>query len=414
MLAGRTARLAAAGALVVVAVVLVFLFGRSTPPPVVGVLFATEVWPRGSIAGVAVVDVPEALAPLFITPDGIGNSVAAFDIPANTFITPGMLRAPGADLGDEGGLSRLRLPAGVGLWPLPGPAPGDEAVIGVAGGVCALAVTELLEVDTESKNITVAVTPDTAGRLITAGDLTIWPPVGGAWPACPPSEGPPPILDTPPGTTRLRLATSAERWPLPGPVPGDRAVVGPAGAACSLVTTTVLDADEAGNVTVALTPGTVSLLAARGELAVWPVGSGTWSPCTPPIPEGTAPIRLVADPLHWPPPGPAVGDLAVIGPPGAGCALLVTQLLGTDGPSITLAVAPDVAARLMGEPALAVWPPTTDGAWPFCDFLEPDPAEDQGAGAAEGGAPAVPTSARECEELGGAWNQDTNECEGLV
>ncbi|MDE0170513.1 MAG: hypothetical protein OXS29_13565 [bacterium] len=396
------------------AVVLVLLFGRSTPPPVVGVLFATEVWLRGSIAGVAVVDVPEGLAPLFITPDGIGNSVAAFDIPANTFITPGMLRGPGANLDDEGGLSTIRLPAGVGLWPMPGPAPGDEAVVGQAGGTCALAVTELLEVDTEGQNVTVAVTPGIAGRLIAAGDLTIWPPAGGTWPACPPSEGPPPILDAPPGTARIRLTTNAERWPLPGPVPGDDAVVGPAGTACSLVTTTVLDSDEVGNVTVALTPETASLLAARGDLAVWPVGSGVWPPCTPTIPEGTAPVRLPADPLYWPPPGPAAGDLAVIGPSGVGCALLVTHLLGTDGPSVTLAVTPDVAARLMGEPALAVWPPTTDGTWPFCDFLEPDPAGHESGGAEGGGAAAVPTSARECEERGGTWNQDTVECEGVV
>ena len=406
MLAGRTARLAAAGALVVVAVVLVLLFGRSTPPPVVGVLFATEVWPRGSIAGVAVVDVPEALAPLFITPDGIGNSVAAFDIPANTFITPGMLRAPGADLGDEGGLSRLRLRGDVGLWPLPGPAPGDEAVIGQAAGICALAISELLDVDAQGGSVTVAVTPETARRIITAGDLTVWPPAGGSWPPCP-EEGPQPILDTPPGTTRIRLATNAERWPRPGPGPGDTAVVGPAAAACSLVTTTVLDADETGNVTVAVTPQTAGLLAARGDLAVWPVGSGTWPPCNPEIPEGTAPIRIPADPQYWPAPGPAAGDLAVIGPADAGCALVVSELLGTDGPSVTLAVAPDIAARLMAEPVLAVWPPTTDGTWPFCDFVEGEPVEGE-----DGEASAV--GARECTDLGGTWKRDTAECEGLV
>ena len=389
-----------------VAVVLVLLFGRSTPPPVVGVLFATEVWPRGSIAGVAVVEVPESLAPLFITPDAIGNSVASFDIPANTFITAGMLRAPGAELGDGGGLSRLRLNAGVGLWPLPGPAPGDEAVIARAGSVCALVITELLEVEAEGGSITVALTPATAARVMAADDLTVWPPAGGEWPLCPASDGPPPILDTPDGTTRIRLAANADRWPLPGPTPGDTAVVGPTRAACSLVTTTVLDADV-GAVTVAITPRTAALLAARGDLAVWPVGSAAWPSCTPEIPEGTTPIRLPADTLYWPEPGPAAGDLAVIGPSEAGCALLVAELLAADGPTVTLAVAPDVAARLMAEPALTVWPPSTDGTWPFCDFLDVEPFEDETGGDA-------PSAASECTALGGTWNRDTAECEGLV
>ena len=147
MFTGRAARYASAGALVVVTVVLVLLFGRAPPPPVVGVVFATEAWPRGAIGELAILDVPESLAPLFVTPDGIGQSVAAFDIPANTFLTAGMLRAPGADLDDGSGLSRLRLPADVTLWPAPGPAAGDEAVIGPTGRACALVVTELLDID---------------------------------------------------------------------------------------------------------------------------------------------------------------------------------------------------------------------------------------------------------------------------
>ena len=132
MFSGRTARLAAAGGLVAVAVVLVLLFGRTPPTQVVGVLYASEPWPRGTVGEVLVLDVPGDLAPLFVTPDGIGNSVAAIDIPRGTFLTAEMLRPPGPLLGQEG-LTSLRLVAASDLWPAPGPSGGDEAVVGIAG-----------------------------------------------------------------------------------------------------------------------------------------------------------------------------------------------------------------------------------------------------------------------------------------
>ena len=131
MFSRRAERIAIAVVLVVVAVVSVVLFGRSTPPPVVGVLFATEPWPRGGTAGLTVPRRTRESRPLLVTPDGIGDRVAAIDIPANTFLAPGMLRPPGADLGGDDGLTRIRLAAGVELWPLPGPFGGDRAVIGL-------------------------------------------------------------------------------------------------------------------------------------------------------------------------------------------------------------------------------------------------------------------------------------------
>ena len=399
MFTGRAARLGAAGALVVVTVVLVLLFGRSTPPPVVGVIFVTQPWPRGTVGELAILDVPESLAPLLVTPDAMGDSVAALDIPANTFITPGMLRAPGADLGDASGLSRLRLAAGLDLWPSPGPAPGDEAVVGPAGTACGLAVAELLDVDAGS--ITIAATPEAAGRLITTGDLAIWPPAGGAWPPCPEPETRTPILETPPGTARLRLVAGLDLWPPPGPAPGDEAVVGPVGTACALAVTTVLDVDPGGGITIAATPRAADRLITRGNIEVWPSAAVTWPRCDPPIPEGTAPLRLLVDPTHWPPPGPAAGDLAVIGPLGSGCAWMVTELLGADGPSISLAATPDEAARLMAEPALATWPATVEGTWPHCDTAPGEAAGD-----------AVAMGARECTDAGRTWNRDTRECEG--
>ena len=391
-------RIAVAVGLVVVAVISVLLFGRSTPPPVVGVLFATEPWPRGDTAGATVLDVPEHLAPLLVTSDEIGERVAAFDIPANTFLTPAMLR-PAVDLEDRDGLGRIRLAVGMELWPLPGPFRGDRAVIGSEGSSCALIITELLDVDTEGSRVTVAVKPEDVQRLIDAGNLSIWPSAGGNWPECPPSVRAP-IPDTPPGTARIRLATDPGLWPLPGPVPGDLAVIGPPARACAVVVTRVLDADTAGSVTIAVAPEDAARLISANGLAIWPPGAVAWPPCNPPVPDGTAPLRLLVDTTYWPPPGPADGDLAVIGPSGAGCAWLITNLLRSDGPSVTLAVTPTMATRLVAEPTLAVWPPTTDGTWPHCDD---DP--DESATAAAAG------SALACAGAGRKWNPDKQQCE---
>lgn len=385
MFSGRPARIAAAGVLVAVAVVMVLLFGRATPPAVVGVLFASEPWPRGTVGEVVVIDVPESLAPLFVTPDGLGNSVAAIDIPRGTFITAEMIRPPGPLLGQEG-LTSLRLVATSALWPAPGPASGDEAVVGIAGEACSLTVTELVDVAAEEGTVTVAVTPAVAARLMAQPDLAVWPPVGGTWPECPRPEPPPvPIQATPAGTTRLALTAASNLWPPPGPQPGDRAVVAPAADACALVVTDLLDVDAAtGTVVVAADAGDLVALRAAGSLSVWPAGSVAWPSCGPDrwrlhsgVPEGLTPLQVLVNPTYFPPPGPAAGDLVAVGPSGEGCAWLVTELLAAEGPAVSIAVTPDVAVRLMAQPDLAVWAPTTDGTWDMCvdlsDALEPDP-----------------------------------------
>ena len=173
-------------------------------------------------------------------------------------------------------------------------------------------VTELRDVDAEGGSVTVAVDPEAAERLLAAGDLSVWPPAAGTWPNCPPSVHAP-ILDTPPRTARLRLTTGAERWPAPGPVPGDLAVVGPAARACALVVTQVLDSDAGGNITIAVTPETAARLVGADDLAVWPPRRRGLATMQPGDAQGTAPVRFLADTTFWPPPGPADGDLAVIG-----------------------------------------------------------------------------------------------------
>ncbi|MDE0375079.1 MAG: hypothetical protein OXK16_03840 [bacterium] len=384
MFRGRAARLAAAGVLVAAAVVLVLLFGRAPPPAVVGVLFATEPWPRGTAGEVVVIDVPESLAPLFVTPDGLGNSVAALDIPRGTFITAEMLRPPGPLLGQEG-LTSLRLGVASNLWPDPGPASGDEAVVGIAAEACAIAVTELVDVAAGEGTVTVAVTPAVAVELMAQSNLAVWPPVSGTWPECLRPEPPEPILTVPPGTTRLALAATSDLWPPPGPQPGDRAVVAPAADACALAVTHLLDVNAAtGAVVVAAAADDVAALRAVEGLSVWPAGSVDWPSCGPDrwrlhsgVPEGSTPLQILVNPTYFPPPGPSAGDLVAVGHSDEGCAWLVTELLAAEGGSVSLAVTPDVAIRLMAEPDLAVWPPTTEGTWDMCadqpDAPQPDP-----------------------------------------
>ena len=385
MFSGRPARIAAAGVLVAVAVVMVLLFGRAPPPAVVGVLFASEPWPRGTVGEVVVIDVPESLAPLFVTPDGLGNSVAAIDIPRGTFITAEMIRPPGPLLGQEG-LTSLRLVAASALWPAPGPASGDEAVVGIAADACALTVTQLVDVVAEEGTVTVAVTPDVAVQLMAQPDLAVWPPVGGTWPEClSPEPLPEPIQTTPPGTTRLALTAAADLWPPPGPQPGDRAVVAPAAGACALTVTDLLDVDTAtGTVVIAAASDDLAALRAAGGLAVWPAGRVAWPSCGPDrwrlhsgVPEGSTPLQILVNPTYFPPPGPAAGDLVAVGPSGEGCAWLVTELLAAEASAVSLAVTPDVAVQLMAQPDLAVWAPTTEGTWDMCadlpDALQPTP-----------------------------------------
>ncbi len=402
MFSRSTERIAIATALVVVAVILVLLFGRSTPPATVGVLFTSEPWPRGGVAASVVIEVSESLAPLLVPPDDIGDRVAALDIPANTFLTPEMLRPPGPDPDSDDGLTRIRLAVRDELWPAPGPFGGDLAVIGPTRAFCSLAVTELLDVDAEGDTVTIDIDPESARHLLTAADLAIWPPAGGTWRQCPPTVTPP-IVDTPRGTARLRLAVNSERWPSPGPVPGDLAVIGPIARTCSLTVTRVLDSDGGAGITIAVTPQDAARLVSAGELAAWPPGAAVWPSCSPELPVGVSPVRLQVDTTFWPTPGPADGETAVIGPPGAGCAWIVTNLLRADSISITVAATPDMAARLMAEPLLAVWPPTTEGTWPYCDDV---PAETVTAVAPAGSALA-------CAGTGGTWNPDTRQCETL-
>ena len=93
----------------------------------------------------------------------------------------------------------------------------------------------------------------------------------------------------------------------------------------------------------------------------------------------------------WPGAGPAVGDVAVFGITPGGCAVLIQELRGLEGDSVTLLVNPDTTERLAaGEgQSLFIWESPLNG-WPPCDTTadegQPLPQGDSGdQTAAEGG-----------------------------
>ena len=394
-------RLAAAGVLLAVTVVLVVLFGRPAPAPAVGVVVTVEQWTQGTAGQMAVVDVPESLSGLLVTPDGLGNSVAAFDIPANTLLTAAMLTPPAAGDTAELGFARVRLEANVSLWPAPGPRPGDEAVFGRAAGGCALLEAEVLAVEEGSGALVVAVPPE-AVAWAAGGELAAWPPAAGGWPRCAaaPSgsadRSSPPL---PPGKTAVRLAANVSLWPAPGPRPGDEAVFGRAAGGCALLQTEVLaavagdlapdaaafPADPAGGgmdmapmsalsaagvggsgLVVAVDPDELRGLAAgSGSLWAWPpAAEGGWTPCRA-ADEANTLMRFQVDDKLWPRAGgPQPGDRLALGETGA-CAAVVAEAVDASPGWVVLEVDPDTARSLIGV-SMLVWSPPAGGGWPVC------------------------------------------------
>ena len=396
-------RLAAAGVLLAVTVVLVVLFGRPPPSPAVGVVVTVEQWTQGTAGQMAVVDVPESLSGLLVTPDGLGNSVAAFDIPANTLLTAAMLRPPTADDSTDLGFARVRLEADVSLWPAPGPQPGDEAVFGRAAGGCALLEAEVLSVEEGSGALVVAVPPE-AVAWGAGGELSAWPPAAGGWPRC--AAAPSVSNDRssptslPPGKTAVRLAVDVSLWPAPGPQPGDEAVFGRAAGGCALLEAEVLSSVAAGEdlapasaafaadlaggaggggmdiapmsavvggasgLVVAVDPDELRALAA-GPLWVWPPAGEGWAPCPAPD-EGNTLMRFQVDDKLWPRRGgPQPGDRLALGETGA-CAVVVTEAVDASPGEVVLEVDPDLARSLIGGGSMLVWSPPAGGGWPVC------------------------------------------------
>lgn len=180
---GQNRRFAAAGLVVVLVAVSVWLFGRPDPPePTVQVVAAAEDWPAGrEPGGFVTVEMPEAAAGLFVTPDELEGRVPATAVPAGAVVSAAVLTDPGTGFASDLSSTLLAVRVDPSLWPDPGPQPGDAAVLATEPGGCATAVLPMLVVGEES--VVVEARPQLAAVL---GPEVWWiwqsPPAG--WPAC--------------------------------------------------------------------------------------------------------------------------------------------------------------------------------------------------------------------------------------
>ncbi|MDE0136144.1 MAG: hypothetical protein OXM54_15010 [Acidimicrobiaceae bacterium] len=177
-------RIGAAALIVAIVLAAIWLWGRPRPqPPSVLVAVTSEAWLAGQMPGeFEVVEVPQGLSEQFVDPDSIAGSVATFDVPMGTFVTPALLGSPESASGAH---SVMRFGADTSAWPEPGPRPGSRAVVaGVLGG-CALDVTTLA--GGAEGSIVVYVDPAEAARYASAAELdglVVWPAPPDGWPEC--------------------------------------------------------------------------------------------------------------------------------------------------------------------------------------------------------------------------------------
>ena len=177
-------RYAAAGAVVIAVALAVWLFGRPpAPDPTVSVVAAAEPWPAGREPGAfVVVEVPADSAALFVTPDQLlAGRLPTSLVPAGTVVSAAML-ASADEATSAPDTTLLAVAVHLALWPAPGPAPGDNAVLAATAGGCAAAVTTVIDA-TESA-LVIEASPDLAAVV---GPERLWawesPPAG--WPTCP-------------------------------------------------------------------------------------------------------------------------------------------------------------------------------------------------------------------------------------
>ena len=180
-------RIAVSAMIVAVVVAAIWLWGRPhREPPRALVAVTAEAWFAGQPPGAfEAAEVPQELSGQFADPDSIMGSVAAFDVPAGTYVTPALLGTAAAASGER---TVMRLSADTSAWPEPGPGAGSRAVVaGVLGG-CALDVT-ILAGGAEG-SIVVHLDPADAARYAHAAELdglVVWPAPPDGWPACRPA-----------------------------------------------------------------------------------------------------------------------------------------------------------------------------------------------------------------------------------
>ena len=356
-LSAQAQRFAAAGLVVLAVAASVWLFGRPAPPAAtIQAVAAAEPWQANREPGAFVtVEVPAAAAALFVTPDELAGRVPTVPVPAGAVLSEAMLAAAGPPA--DPAAAALTVPVTLSLWPEPGPAAGDTAVVAARPGGCAHAIVAVL--GASETQLTVEAGPDLAHRLA-GGAWWAWesPPAG--WPPCPP---PPEPAD--PDSTVLAVSVDLSLWPEPGPAAGDTAVVAARPGGCADAVVAVLGASET-QLTVEAGPDLAHRLAG-GAWWAWESPPAGWPPCPPP-PEPADPdstvLAVSVDLSLWPEPGPAAGDTAVVAARPGGCADAIVAVLGASVGRIEVEAGPELAAAL-GTRVWWAWP-SPPGGWPGC------------------------------------------------
>lgn len=183
-LSGQAQRLAAAALIVVAVAVSVWLFGRPEPPePAVQVVATAEDWAARREPGRFVtVEVPEAAATLFVTPEELAGRVPAVAVPAGTVLSEALLADPGTASAADPSAAVIAVAVDPSLWPDPGPATGANAVLAAEPGGCAAAVMSIVAAGDGS--VVVEAGPELAARLGPAV-WWVWESPAAGWPGCP-------------------------------------------------------------------------------------------------------------------------------------------------------------------------------------------------------------------------------------
>ena len=176
-------RYAAAAVVLILVVISVLLWGRDAPEePLVEAVAASQPWTRGGPPGDHVVlEVPERLSAMFVSPDDLSGTVAATYVPAGVLVSPAMLVAEQtAFMNDDSTLLRVRVNSS--LWPEPGPRAGQVAVLSATAGGCSIATVELVAADDDT--VILEATPSLAS-LLAPESWWVWQAPESGWPACP-------------------------------------------------------------------------------------------------------------------------------------------------------------------------------------------------------------------------------------
>ncbi|MDE0651690.1 MAG: hypothetical protein OXI12_15260 [Gammaproteobacteria bacterium] len=276
-LSPRALRFAAAGLVVLLVAVSVWLFGRPPPPPpTVAVVAATEPWPAGHEPGdFTTIEVPASAARLFVTPAGLHGRVPAVPIPAGAVLSSAMLADPAATASNPEA-TLVTVGADLSLWPPPGPAPGDTAVLSRHPGGCAAAVLPVLA--TTDTQLVVEANPERAALLADTGQWVAWKSPAAGWPECQAAVA---LAPSDPEATVFAVGADLSLWPPPGPAPGDTAVLSwhPGGCAAAVLPVLATTVDR---LVVEVTPALAEELSPYQWWA-WEASVEQWPQCERPI-----------------------------------------------------------------------------------------------------------------------------------